>query len=93
VSHVCLDQVASSEGGAQAELSGQDGSGDDAGQLAGVLTGGGGVGSANTEQIQHSGLCLKDGTATDGADLNGRHRDGNLKVAIVAVAKSLVSGA
>lgn len=84
MSHVGSDKVTSGKSRTETELTSQDGSRDNTGQLAGVLTGGGRVSAADTEQIQHRALGLEDGTTADGADLNGRHRHGNLKVTVVA---------
>ena len=83
--HVSPNQVSCSQGSTQTELTSQHRGGNDARQLARVLTRGGGVRSANTEQVKHSGLRLKDGTTTNGTDLNRGHRDSDLKVTIVAV--------
>jgi hypothetical protein len=58
VSHVGLDQVAGGKSSTQTELTSEDGSSDDTGQLAGVLTRGGRVRAANTEQVQHRALGL-----------------------------------
>jgi hypothetical protein len=85
VRHVGLDKVASSERSTQAELTGQDRGRDNAGQLAGVFTRGGGVSATDTEHLKHGRLRLKDGTTTDGADLNRGHGDGNLEITIAAV--------
>jgi hypothetical protein len=85
VGHVGLDKVASGKRSAQAELTGQDGGRDDAGQLASVLTRGGGVRTTDTEHLKHGGLRLENGTATNGADLNRGHGDGNLEITIAAV--------
>jgi hypothetical protein len=79
-----------SKGSAQTELTGQHGGGNDARQLAGILTGGGWVSTADTQKVQHGSLAFKDGTTTNGADLDGRHRHSDLEVAVVAV-MSLVS--
>lgn len=85
VGHVGPDEVTSGESSAQTKLTGEDGSRDNTGQLAGVLTRGSRVGAPDTKQVQHRALGLKDGTTTNGADLNGRHGHSDLQVAVVAV--------
>lgn len=85
--HVGSDQVSCSQGSTQTELTSQHRGGNDARQLAGVFTRGGGVRSPDTKQVKHSGLRFKDSTTTNGADLDGRHGDGDLEVTIVAVEK------
>lgn len=82
--HVGLDKVASRESAAKGQLAGQGGCGNDASEAAGIFTGGGGVGSANAEHVEHGGLGLEDGAATEGADFNGRHGDGDLERAAEA---------
>ncbi len=46
--------MTSSEGRAETQLASQDSRGHDAGQLAGVLPGGGGVGAADAEEVEHA---------------------------------------
>jgi hypothetical protein len=82
--------VAGGKSSTQTELTSEDGSSDDTGQLAGVLTRGGRVRAANTEHVQHRALGLEDSTTPDGADLNGRHRHSDLEVAVVATVVRLV---
>jgi hypothetical protein len=38
----------------------------------------------DAEEVEHGGLGLEDGTATNGADFDGRHGHGDLEVAIYA---------
>ena len=85
--HVGRDKVACGEGGGEAELAGEDASGDDAGELAGVRAGRGGVGAADAEQVEHGGLRGEEGAAADGADLDRGHGDGDLEAAVVAVTR------
>jgi hypothetical protein len=89
--HVGPDKVSSGERRAQTELTGENGGGDDARQLAGVLTGVGGVSSTNAKQVEHGTLGFKDSTTTDGTHLNTRHRNSDLEVTVVAKKFSLVS--
>ena len=84
VRHVGLDKVTGREGSAQAELTGENGGGNDTGELASVLTGGSGVSSTDSQEIQHGSLAFEDGTSANGADLDGGHGYSNLKVAVVA---------
>lgn len=84
VRHVCLDEVARSEGRAQRQLAGQHGGGDDAGEEACVLAGCDGVGAAHAEHVEHGGLGLEDGAAAQGADFDGGHGDGDLEGAAEA---------
>ena len=37
------------------------------------------MGASDAEEVKHSGLGLKDGTATEGADLDGGHGDGDFR--------------
>ena len=76
---------------AEAELTGKNGGGNDTRQLACVFAGAGRVSTANTQEIQHSPLRFKDSATANSAYLNGRHRHGDLEVAIVAVWEILVS--
>lgn len=80
--HVGFDQVAGGEGGAQGQFAGEDTRGDDFGELLGVGARGGGVGAADAEEVEHSGLGLEDGAAADGADFDRGHGDGDLEVAV-----------
>lgn len=82
--HVGSDKVTSSESSTETELTSEYRSRDNTGQLAGILTRGGGVSATDTKQIQHRALGLEDGTTTNGTNFNGRHRHGNLEVTIVA---------
>ena len=87
VRHMRFDQMARSEGGAEAQFAGEHGSAHDAGEFAGVFTGGGGVGAAHAEEVKHAGLGFEDGAAADGADFDGGHGDGDLEVAVVTRGK------
>ena len=82
--HMRLDEVTGGEGRAQREFTGEDACGDDLGELLGVFAGGGGVSAAHTEEVEHGCLGLEDGAAADGADFDGRHGDGDLKVSLEA---------
>jgi hypothetical protein len=77
--------MAGSKSSAQTEFTGQDGGGNDTRQLAGVLTRGGGVSTAYTQEVQHSSLAFKDSTTADGTDLDRGHRNSDLEIAVVAV--------
>lgn len=85
VRHVCPDKMTGGERSAQTEFTGENRGCDDSRQLASIFTRGGRVRTANTEHVQHGGLCLQDGTTTNGAHLDGRHGHGDLEVAIVAI--------
>lgn len=54
--------------------------GDDAGELLGVLTGVGWVGSFDAEHLENGSLGCEDGTTTDGADFDTGHGDGHEKI-------------
>lgn len=88
--HVGPDEVTGREGTAQRELAGQGGGGNDARETAGVFTGVGGVGAADAEHLEHGGLRLQDGAAAEGAYLEGRHGDGDLKRSVKAEMIKLV---
>lgn len=77
--HVRLDQVASRERRAQRQLTSQHSGGDDAGEKASVLAGSDGVGATHTKYVKHGGLRLENGATAQGADFDGRHRNGDLK--------------
>lgn len=82
--HVGSDQVSGGEGGAEGEFAGEDAGGDDSGETAGVIAWVGWVGPADAEKVEAGGLGFEDCAATDGADFDGGHRDGDLEVAVVA---------
>jgi hypothetical protein len=79
--------MTSAQSAVERQLSSENASTDDAGKLACVVTRNLLVRAAYAEEVQHSGLGLKDGTAANGADLNGGHGDGDLKVAVDADAR------
>jgi hypothetical protein len=81
VRHVRLHQVARGQSRVQTELTGQDGSGHNAGEFSCVVAGVGQVGTTDSQHVKNGTLRLKDGTASDGADFDGGHGDGNAKVA------------
>ena len=74
------DKVASRKGAHERELTGHNSRGDDTGELARVGTGLIHVGSLNSEHLKTSTLSRKDGTSSDGSDLEGRHVDGHVEV-------------
>lgn len=76
--HVGLDKVTGRKGGAKTELTRENGGGNDAGELASVLTRGGGVRSADSQEVQHGTLGFEDGTSANSADFDGGHGHGNL---------------
>jgi hypothetical protein len=84
VRHVRFDKVARAQGAVEGQFTGQDARGNDARELARIVAGRGLVGAAHAEQVEHGGLGLEDGAAADGADFDGRHRDGDLEVAVDA---------
>jgi hypothetical protein len=84
VRHVRFDKVARAQGAVEGQFTGQDARGNDARELARVVAGRGLVGAAHAEQVEHGGLGLEDGAAANGADFDGRHRDGDLEVAVDA---------
>ena len=79
--HMTSDKMTGSESRAEGEFTGKDTGSDDAGEFAGVFTWVCWVGATDAEHIEHGGLRLKNGSATDSADFNGGHRDGDLEVA------------
>jgi hypothetical protein len=80
--HMRLHQMARGQGRAQAELTRQHACGNDAGELARVVAGVGGMRASHAEQVEHGGLGLEDGAAADGADFDRGHADGDLEVAV-----------
>jgi hypothetical protein len=84
VRHVRFDKVARAQGAVEGQFTGQDARGNDARELARVVAGRGLVGAAHAEQVEHGGLGLEDGATANGADFDGRHRDGDLEVAVDA---------
>lgn len=68
------------EGGAEGKFTRQDTSSNNAGELARVVAGVGGVGAAHAEEVEHCCLGLEDGAAAEGADFDGGHGDGDLEV-------------
>ena len=83
--HVRSDKMTGAEGAVETEFTGKDTRSDDAGKLTRIVARRGWMSTTNAEEIQHGGLRFEDGTAANGTDLNGRHRDGDLQVAVYAV--------
>lgn len=77
--HVRLDQVAGSQSTAQRQLTGEDGSTDDACQASRVVAGVGRVGATDTQHVEHGTLRLQDGSSAKSAHLDRWHGDGNLE--------------
>jgi hypothetical protein len=67
------DQMAGCKSGVQRELTSKDGSGNNAGKLAGIITRIRWMSASHTEEIKHGGLGFENCAATDCADLNRRH--------------------
>lgn len=80
---MALDKLARSQGGAEAQLAGQDRGGDDACQLAGIVTWVFGVSAAQAEEVEHGGLRAEDGATAYCANFDGGHGDGDLEIAFV----------
>jgi hypothetical protein len=79
-----LDQMARREGTAEAEFAREHTRRDDARQPTRVVSRAGRVRTAHAEQIEHGALRLKDRAASDGPDLDGRHRHADLEIAMIA---------
>jgi hypothetical protein len=71
--HVRLDEMARAQRGIQTELACEDAGGDDARELTRVVARCGWVGAADAEEVEHGGLGLEDGAATDGANFDAGH--------------------
>lgn len=83
--HVSLDQVASSKGTAKRQFTCQDSRGNNSGKSSGIVTRVGGMRAPNAEKFQHRALRIQDGSATESADFQRRHRDGDLERATKTV--------
>lgn len=77
--HVSPDQVASRQGTAKRQLTGQDTSSDNTGEAAGVLARARGVGATDTKHVKHGALGLKDSAAAEGTDFERGHGDRDLE--------------
>jgi hypothetical protein len=82
---VSFDKVTGSKRCAERQLTGKDTSGDNTRELTGVITGACRVSTTDAKQIEHGRLRLENCATTNGADLNTRHRDRDLKVAMETV--------
>lgn len=79
MSHVGLHEVTGRKSRAKTEFSSEDTSCNNTSELPCVISRICGVWSTHTEQIEHGGLRLEDGSSTNRADFDTRHRYGNLK--------------
>lgn len=80
--HMRLDQMARGQRRTQRKLTRQHAGSDDAGELARIVAGVGGMGASHAQQVEHGGLGLEDGAAADGADFDRGHADGDLEIAV-----------
>ena len=79
--HMAFDKMTGSESSTEGEFTGKNTSSDDAGEFAGVVTWVCWVRAADAKHIEHGGLGLENGSATNSTNFNGRHGDGDLEVA------------
>ena len=77
---VAPDQMTGSQGRHEAQLPGQHGGADHAGQLGGVLAGVGGVRALDPEHLQTRGLGGEDGAPAHGAHLDTGHGAGDVEI-------------
>ena len=77
--HVRSHEMTGSQSTAERKLTSENSSSHNTGQPSGVLAWAGGMGAADTEQVEHCRLGIKDSTTTERANLNGRHGDGDLQ--------------
>ena len=87
VCHVCFDQVTGAQSTVEGQFSRKDTGGDDAGELARVVTRGGWVSASYAKKVEHGGLGLEDGSTAKCTDFYRRHGDRDLEVAVDAVGK------
>ena len=80
VCHMSSDEVASSKGCAERQLTSKNTSSNDTCELTSVVTGACGVSSTDAEQVEHGGLRLENCTTTDSTNFDTRHRDRDLEV-------------
>ena len=71
---MCADEVACGKRADERELTGHDGGGDNASELLRVLARVGEVCALDAEHLEDGALGRKNGSTTDGADFNRRHR-------------------
>jgi hypothetical protein len=81
---VCLDKVTGAQGAVEGQFTCEHTGGDDARELACVVTGRFRVRATDTEKIEHGGLGVENGAAADGADFDRGHGDGDLEVTVDA---------
>lgn len=84
VRHMRLHQMSRCQRRAETQFPSQDCRAHDPCQFAGVFPRRGGVRAADTEEVEHAGLCFEDGAPADRANFDARHRDGDLQIAAVA---------
>jgi hypothetical protein len=65
--HMRLDKMARTKRRIKRQFTRQDTSSDDTSELARVVTGGGGMGAADAEEVEHGGLGFEDCAAAYGA--------------------------
>jgi hypothetical protein len=81
--HVCSDEMTSSKGSTETELTRQNSSRHDLGQTSRVVTGIGRVCTSDAQHVEKRRLCFQDGTTANGADFYRGHRHADLQVAVV----------
>lgn len=77
---VAPDQMTGSEGGHEAQLTGQHGGADHSGQLGGVLARVSRMRPLDPKHLQARGLGRKDSSTANGADLDAGHGAGDVEV-------------
>jgi hypothetical protein len=88
--HVRLDEVASTQCAVERQLTCEHTGGDDARKLARIVARRFGVCAAHAKKVEHGRLRVENSTATNGADLDGGHGDGDLEIAIDTILVSFV---
>ena len=79
------DKVTCCKGTAKTQLPSQDTGGHNACKTTSIVPRAGLMRASNTQKVQTCRLWLKYRTAADGAHLDGRHGNGDLKVSVVAI--------
>ena len=80
--HVRLYKMTSTQGTIQRQFTSKYTGGNYARKLACIIAWGRGVCTTYAEEIEHGRLGFENGAAAYGADFDGGHGDGNLKVAV-----------
>ena len=74
-----LNQMSGRQSRTERKLASKNSGGDYASELSCIIARIRGVRASDAKEVEHSALWLEDGAATDGADFDAGHADGDLE--------------